>query len=144
MQQTNRFDCPSSTPDIPDSQIFGVVEGTIDEPKVTYLRHPLPVTPDVLAAADPVEPTEIFRFVGRCLERRCQQFGNGQCQLAKRLVQGLPTVTQELPHCAIRQCCRWWHQEGKAACWRCPQIVRTNYYLSDPMRQAIMPPTLDG
>ena len=135
--QPNPTACPSSIPEIPGSEIFGIAEGTVDQPNVTYLDPPLPVTPELLAAADPVEPTEIFRFVGTCLEKGCRQFGNGQCQLAKRLVEGLPEVTQTLPTCAIRQRCRWWQQEGKAACLRCPQIVRTNYALSDPMRQAL-------
>lgn len=135
--QPNPIDCPSSTPEIPGSEIFGIVEGTVDQPNMTYLDPLLPVTPELLAAADPVEPTEIFRFVGTCLEKGCQQFGNGQCQLAKRIVQGLPAITQTLPTCAIRHRCRWWQQEGKAACLRCPQIVRTNYALSDPMRQAL-------
>lgn len=137
MYQNNYFDCPSSTPYLPNSQIFGIVEGTVSEPNVTYLKQPLPVTPDLLAAADPVAPTEIFRFVGSCLETGCRQFSNGQCQLAKRIVRGLPVVTPTPPTCAIRPRCRWWQQEGKSACLRCPQIVRTNYALTDTMRQAI-------
>ncbi len=131
------FDCPSSTLEIPESEIFGVVEGTVHVPRVTYLGRSHPITPALLAAADPVEPTEIFRFVGACLETGCQQFGNGQCQLAKRMVQGLPEVTPTLPPCAIRQRCRWWHQEGEPSCRRCPQIVRTNYAPSDMLQQAL-------
>jgi hypothetical protein len=136
MQPTSR-NCPSSIPEIPGSEIFGIVEGTVDQPNVTYLDPPLPVTPELLAAADPVEPTEIFRFVGACLETGCQQFGNGQCQLVKRIVQGLPEVPSTLPPCAIRHRCRWWHQEGEAACRRCPQIVRINYDPSDTLRRSL-------
>ena len=139
MYQKSQSDCPSSTPDIPNSQIFGIVEGTVSDPTVTYLDQPLLTTSKLLATAYPVEPTEIFRFVGTCLEKGCQQFGDGQCQLAKRIVEGLPAVTQTLPTCAIRQRCRWWQQEGKAACLRCPQVVRTNYALSDTARQVIAP-----
>lgn len=135
--QAHPKDCPSSTPEIPGSEIFGIVEGTVPEPRVTYLARSRPVTPELLAAAEPVEPTEIFRFVGTCLETGCQQFGNGQCQLANRIVQGLPAVSSTLPPCAIRHRCRWWHQEGAAACHRCSQIVRTNYAPSDTLRQAI-------
>jgi hypothetical protein len=131
------FDCPSSTPDLPNSKIFGIVEGTVHTPIVTYLERSHPITPELLAAADPAEPTEMFRVVGACLETGCQQFGNGQCQLAKRMVQGLPAVTQSLPACAIRHRCRWWHQEGEAACHRCPQIVRTNYAPSETLHQAL-------
>ena len=135
--QSHSTACPSSTPEIPGSEIFGIVEGTVEQPNVTYLDPPLPATPELLAAAAPVEPTEIYRFVGTCLETGCQQFGKGQCQLAKRIVQGVPAVASTLPPCAIRHRCRWWHQEGEAACHRCPQIVRTNYAPSDTLRQAI-------
>lgn len=135
--QPNSTACPSSTPEVLGSEIFGIVEGTVDQPQVTYLDPPLPVTPTLLAAAAPVEPTEIFRFVGACLETGCQQFGQGQCQLAKRIVQGLPAVTPALPPCAIRQRCRWWHQEGEPACRRCPPIVRTNYAPTETLRQVL-------
>ena len=139
MNQKSQSNCPSSAPDIPNSQIFGIVEGTVSDPTVTYLDQPLSVTPELLAAAKPVGPTEIFRFVGPCLEMGCRQFGNGQCQLAKRLVQTIPAVAQSFPACAIRQRCRWWQQEGKSACLRCSQIARTNYALSDLMRQVLTP-----
>ena len=129
------FDCPSSMPDLPNSQIFGVVEGSVSYPAVTYLERSLPSTPDWIATAEPAEPTEVFRFVSSCLEIGCRQFGNGRCQLAQRIVQGFPPVTQALPTCAIRQSCRWWHQEREAACLRCPQIVRTNYALPTPIRR---------
>ena len=133
--------CPSSTPDAAHSEVFGIVEGTAIAPEVTYLEHPFPVTQDLLAMAAPVEPTEVFRFVGVCAKHRCQQFGKGHCQLAKRIVAGLPAVIQNLPNCAIRQRCRWWYQEGSAACLRCPQIVRTNHDLSDTLRNATaLPP----
>lgn len=135
---TQSTDCPSSIPTA-HSQVFGIVEGTVDAPAVTYLAAPLPVTPELLAAAAPVEPTEIFRFTGSCLETGCQHYGRGHCQLAKRIVQGLPEVTQTTPACAIRPRCRWWQQEGNAACLRCPQVVRTNYALSDTARQVVAP-----
>ncbi|NEQ95272.1 MAG: nitrogen fixation protein [Cyanothece sp. SIO2G6] len=131
------FDCPSSTSDISGSEIFGIVEGTVQEPRVTYLERSRPATPELLVAANPVEPTEIFRFVGSCLETGCQQFDNGQCQLAKRIVQGLPVVTQTLPSCVIRHRCRWWHQEGEAACRRCLQIARTHYAPSAILRRSL-------
>jgi uncharacterized paraquat-inducible protein A len=56
-----------------------------------------------------------------------------------RIVEQLPTVTEALPPCAIRRDCRWWQQEGKAACMRCPQVVTDNYNASEQMRQAAAP-----
>jgi hypothetical protein len=40
-----------------------------------------------------------------------------------RVVEKLPAVAEDLPPCSIRRNCRWWQQEGKAACQRCPQII---------------------
>ncbi|MCA2699690.1 MAG: nitrogen fixation protein, partial [Microcystis sp. M179S2] len=47
------------------------------------------------------------------------------------VAQGLAEVTDTLPPCRIRQNCRWWLQEGKAACLRCPQVVTDNYNPSE-------------
>jgi hypothetical protein len=35
----------------------------------------------------------------------------------------LPEVVDSLPACNICRDCRWFRQEGRAACMRCPQIV---------------------
>lgn len=127
--------CPSSLPELPNSQIFGVVEGTVTAPKVTYLPVSMPVTPALLAAASPVDPTEVFRIAAPCIAGGCQHLSHGQCQLAQRMVTRLPEVTKSLPDCSIRPDCRWWQQEGKAACLRCPQLVRSNYEASPTLRQ---------
>lgn len=132
--------CPSSLPELPNSKIFGVVEGTIAMPKVTYLSEPLPATPALLAAASPAEPTEVFRIAAPCIVGGCQHFSEGQCQLAQRIVSRLPEVTDSLPDCPIRSDCRWWQQEGKQACLRCPQLVRLSYEASPTLRQCMMAP----
>jgi hypothetical protein len=49
-------------------------------------------------------------------------------------------VVDALPACAIRPACRWWQQEGKAACQRCPQVVTQAYAPSERVtRQPIRP-----
>jgi len=35
----------------------------------------------------------------------------------------LDPVVSALPRCAIRPVCRWFRQEGRAACLRCPQVA---------------------
>ena len=90
-------DCPSSVPEHLNSRLFGIVEGTVSAPRVTYLQSPQPVTPQLLALTNPVEPTEVFRFAADCLEQGCQYFSQEQCQLVKRIVNGLPEVTSDLP-----------------------------------------------
>ncbi len=82
--------CPSAEPEMAGSMVLGVVEGTVDEPRVGYLAEPLPVTDRVLALSRPVEPTEIFRFAAPCANSACQHFDGSHCLLATRIVQLLP------------------------------------------------------
>ncbi|MEH2255413.1 hypothetical protein [Nostoc sp.] len=44
-----------------------------------------------------------------------------------RIVEKLLPVAEALPPYSIRRDCRWWQQEGKAACMRCPQVITDNY-----------------
>jgi hypothetical protein len=109
-----------------EPQVLGVMSGGADEPRLAYLNAHVPATPEILGLAGPLAPTEVFRLAARCEEKRCTHFDGTRCQLAVRIVQRLPEVTDALPPCAIRRTCRWHAQEGRAACLRCPQIVTTN------------------
>jgi hypothetical protein len=122
-----------------DSVVFGVIVGTSEEPRLAHLVKPQPVTEELLALAEPVAPTEVFRFAASCAGKGCQHFDGNNCRLAARIVENIPAVTEALPPCSIRSSCRWWQQEGKAACMRCPQIVTDNYYPSEQLRRAADP-----
>jgi hypothetical protein len=115
--------CPSAQPEIPGSVIFGVIQGTPKNPRLVQLTEPQATTPEILALAEPVKPTEVFRFAAPCAESACRHFDGNKCQLAGRIVRLIPPLEASLPPCSIRRSCRWWHQEGKAACMRCPMIV---------------------
>lgn len=127
--------CPSARPEIAGSVVFGLIGGTVTEPKVTYLKQQLPVTDELLAKAAPVTPTEIFRTAAPCATKKCQHFDGQDCRLAARVAEKLPAIVAELPPCSIRRDCRWWQQEGKAACMRCPQIITDNYNPSQLMQE---------
>ena len=131
--------CPSAQPHMKDSAILGVVSGTVEEPRLAYLTRLEPVTDDLLALSQPVAPTEVFRFTATCAEKACQHFDGLQCRLALGIVQSLPTVVDTLPPCQLRPDCRWWQQEGKAACMRCPQVVTQSHNPSDALQQAATP-----
>ena len=118
--------CPSAQPGMAEPQILGVMSWEADEPRLAYLNAHLPATPEILGRAGPVAPTEVFRLAARCEEKRCTHFDGTRCQLAVRIVERLPAVTDALPPCVIRRTCRWFAQEGRAACLRCPQILTTN------------------
>ena len=128
--------CPSAQPEMKASRVLGVVGGTSEAPQVSYLNEPLPVTDDVLRLAGGVKPTEVFRFAAQCEEKACRHFDGAQCRLASRIVQILPAVTEGLPACLIRPTCRWYQQEGRPACVRCPQIVTQTYEASADYRRA--------
>ncbi|MBG1267514.1 nitrogen fixation protein [Nostoc sp. WHI] len=123
--------CPSARPESVDSVVFGVIGGTVTKPHVAYLKHPQPVTDELIAKASPITPAEIFRTAAPCATKACQHFDGQDCRLATRIVEKLPVVAEELPPCSIRRDCRWWQQEGKAACMRCPQVITDNYNPSE-------------
>ena len=128
--------CPSAQPQMPGSVVFGVVGGTVQEPRVAHLVQPLPVTEELLALAGPVSPLEVFRTAAPCAAGACVHFAENRCRLASRIVDELPEAVDGLPACRIRLSCRWWRQEGKAACLRCPMIVTEMVNPSEQIRRA--------
>ncbi|MBD2536646.1 nitrogen fixation protein [Nostoc flagelliforme FACHB-838] len=131
--------CPSARPEPADSIIFSVIGGTVAEPYIAYLKQPLTVTEELIAKVRPVTPAEIFRTAASCAESGCQHFNGKDCRLAMRIIEKLPAVVEELPPCTIRRDCRWWQQEGKAACIRCPQVITDHYNPSELMREVATP-----
>ncbi|MEL7164178.1 MAG: hypothetical protein AAGL96_01805 [Pseudomonadota bacterium] len=115
--------CPSAQPEFEDAQVLGVIKRGADGPRLAYTAGRVPATDDVVSATGPVPPTLVMRFAGKCETKRCVHFKGGACALVGRIVDGLDPVTHALPACAIRRTCRWYAQEGDAACHRCPQVV---------------------
>jgi hypothetical protein len=133
--------CPSAQPAWEGSVVLGVVGGTAAAPRVAYLAEPLPVTDELLALAAPVTPTEVFRIAAPCAGSACCHFVGAACTLVERIVDHLPLAVEEgLPPCHLRPQCRWWAQEGKAACARCPQVVTDNWAAPDLIRLVAAPP----
>jgi hypothetical protein len=115
--------CPSAQPSMRDAQVLGVVSGTPSEPRIAYLNAHMPATPELLNTAAPVPVTHVLRLAATCEEQKCTHFDGETCQLAARIVRMLNEVVDGLPACVIRKTCRWFAQEGRAACLRCPQVV---------------------
>ena len=131
--------CPSSQPDTDSAVVFGVVEGTVESPRVAYLERSQPV--EEIVQPSVVKPTEMLRIASSCQEKGCLHFDGSDCRLAAKIVEQFPTVTKSLPPCQIRNSCRWWQQEGKSACLRCPQVVTENYY-SSPLLERVADPNV--
>ena len=117
-----KIDCPSAQTRAKGSRIYGVMTGPSNDRRVGYLTETLEPTPELLALAGEAKPTELFRIAAPCANGGCRHF-NGGCTLVQRIVAALPIVVSALPACQIRGTCRWYLQEGDAACLRCPQIM---------------------
>ncbi len=122
--------CPSAQPGMEQCRVLGVVQRDGPTPLLQYLNQHVPATTEVLAMAAPLKPTEVFRLAATCAEHKCPHFDGADCQLASRIVQILPAVVDTLPPCIIRQECRWYSQEGGAACRRCPEITTVSHDVS--------------
>lgn len=133
--------CPSARPDMPGAVVFGVVGGTVAEPRVRYLDEPVPVSAEVLALAEPVEADEVFRIGAPCAEHACQHFDGARCSLAERLVASVPPVVDVAPPCRLRPQCRWWDEQGVAACRLCPLVVTRQHQPRNDVAVAAQPPT---
>jgi len=129
--------CPSSRGTLKDSVLIGVVTSHADGPRIVPTERAMPVTPEILRMAEPVGPSEVFRFASPCQAGRCPHFHNEACQLAVRSVDLLQSVVDELPKCSIRRDCRWFQQEGPAICKRCPQVVTDQFAPSQTMIQIV-------
>jgi hypothetical protein len=120
--------CPAAPPHWQGAVVWGIAAGTPDAPHVTPIP-PEPLTPALIAAADPCTPREVFRIAAVCVKGACRHWrdgrdgaeGDGRCSLVERVVDAFPP--SELQPCGIRQVCRWFNQEGAQACRVCPGVA---------------------
>jgi hypothetical protein len=116
--------CPSGCAEQPGAQVFAIVGAGADG-QAGYLDRPVPADEGVLALAAPLPPASVYRVAVPCAADGCSHFEGGACQIAVRLTRRLDPAVASLPRCAIRPACRWWRQEGAAACLRCPEVATT-------------------
>jgi hypothetical protein len=127
--------CPSA-PAQPGALLIGVVQdGT-----VALLGTPLPVDAAfVETAARHGKPERRFRFSVPCAEAACGHWTGSACGLigitrGQARDAGLAVAETTLPRCAIRARCRWWRQDGRAACATCAYVVYDPSAPPDPAR----------
>jgi hypothetical protein len=119
--------------------VFAVRTADPLRPGVRYLDTPVPVTPEVLALADPVDPREVFRIGAPCQRSACAHFDGSRCSLVARLVSEVPAAVEHVPACRLRSRCRWFREEGGAACQRCPIVLTLDVCPSESMADAAAP-----
>ena len=132
---SQEIDCPSAQATEDGARVFGVMTGTPETYRVGYLTETLPISEKLLALAGEAKPTQLFRIAAPCANDGCKHFKGSSCTLAQRIVQGVPAVVNALPACQIRSTCRWFRQEGKEACFRCPQVMTDKSNASDYEKQ---------
>jgi len=130
--------CPSAQPCLERSMILAVVQNGGDESSVKMLDHPVKVTEGTLLAfvGNQVRPTQLFRFAAPCEESGCSNWNGSHCRVAERLVQIRPTSPAELPKCRLRPVCRWFEEQGREVCFRCPQVLTDNKSLEAALNAA--------
>jgi hypothetical protein len=135
--------CPSAQPGMGDVQILGVISRDAEAPRLAYLDEAMPAAPGTLELAAPLDVSQVFRLSARCEEKKCTHFDGIDCQLAVRIAKMLPEVVDYLPACNIRPDCRWFRQEGRAACVRCPQIVTGTHEADERLQKVAGVPKLN-
>lgn len=139
MRDADGTNCPSAEAGLVGGAVIGVAGRLDGVSRVSMLPQPVPFEAVAALIPDTVPATEVLRFTAPCAEGKCRHFDGRACTLAARVVASLPEVADRLPRCAIRPSCRWWRQEGAAACRRCPQIV-TEPFQPDATQRALATP----
>lgn len=134
MKDQERFLCPSARCKT-GAELLGVRQ---DGGTVAILPQTLPVDETfVQKVAEYASPEQAFRFTNKCVEGACSQWTGKTCGVIEKLViylDGVP-AKEELPRCPIRKDCRWFHQQGNAACKICVFVI-TEVTEKDVMVQA--------
>ncbi len=113
--------CPSA-PLTKESYLFGVLN---EQAEVQYLDSVVPVTEELLAGFQHIEqPEKHFRFTMTCGKDKCAQWDNNKCSVGSAIQKAeIKEINTKPARCGIRKACRWYSQEGLAACVLCKYVV---------------------
>ncbi len=117
-----------------------MVDANGGNPRVSMLKTQVSLESLAHFIPKTLPATEVLRLSAPCAGGDCAHFRNACCTLASRIVAQLPVVADRLGPCPVRSSCRWWRQEGIAACQRCPQIVTTPFQTDAVTREVATPP----
>lgn len=114
--------CPSA-PAVGSSRLLGIVGPS---GRVVYTPGGPRLTETLRDGLDADGRLEArYRFSGACVESGCAFWQGGECAAVIAAHREYDAVADggPLPECGIRDSCRWWAQEGPAACGVCPFVV---------------------
>ncbi|MET8832732.1 hypothetical protein ABZV78_02270 [Micromonospora sp. NPDC004540] len=88
----------------------------------------MPAEVALAAARDSDAPVESrFRLAGPCVTSSCGFWTGEHCGLGARMAASYAETAElgqeQLPKCAIRRTCRWFAEQGPAACPACSHVV---------------------
>ncbi|MGN9764388.1 hypothetical protein ACTMS2_04370 [Micromonospora sp. SD12] len=95
--------------------------------RVAYVTPPLPAEVALAQAATDTPVESRYRLAGPCVTAKCGFWTGEHCGLGERVAASFREVAgpaeDDLPRCAIRRTCRWYAEQGRAACAACSQVV---------------------
>jgi hypothetical protein len=116
--------CPSSVAK-PGAELFGIQNKS---GRIEYLDESVVVDKTFVETARQGRvPEERFRFASNCNKNGCAHWAGEVtgCGLVGKIVEVMNRKAEAtLVACAIRDRCRWFHQQGATACANCDEIVR--------------------
>jgi hypothetical protein len=121
-QDEEQLACPSA-PAQAGSSLLAIVGS---DGRLAHVSPPIPIDEAFVAAASRRgAPEARMRFTAPCVREQCAQWTGSSCGVIEQV---LATGAHEdqptrLPRCAIRSDCRWYRQEGGAACRACPLVL---------------------
>ncbi len=121
-QRPQKAVCPSARAE-PGATLVGVVG---EDGRVKYLKDRLEVDQHFIdLVSQRARPEQRFRFANTCVEGGCQQWDGSKCRIVDnvRAFLGPGESTKRLAPCSIRPACRWFRQDGAAACRLCPLVI---------------------
>jgi hypothetical protein len=113
--------CPSGKCE-PGAKLLGIIQA---DGTVGYLGDPIEIDGDFSDRAHRGRtPERRFRFVNPCAECGCRQWTGTRCGVIDKVLTELEgSETEQLPKCGIRPHCRWFKQNGAAACAVCSLVI---------------------
>jgi hypothetical protein len=118
-----KLECPSAQPGMENARPIGVIAGSATETRIAFFKKETLDQFDWRSRFADAEATRLLRFGATCDESRCAHFSSGRCSLGKRVNDQLAAVVDDLPPCLLRSTCRWFSEQGRSVCLRCPQVI---------------------
>jgi hypothetical protein len=114
-----QLDCPSMLPGLARGVIAKVVR---NDERLRFLAEEIPVPAALPLAVDSETVLKRARFVGACRTDECGHWTGVTCRLGHAIASVEIQSSSKVAPCAIRSSCRWFKENGSAACAPCQHV----------------------